>query len=79
MRPSNIQSTMSHPIFSFANGELGIVSNHFIRSIEKITGQPRIRKLYVEYVNDDMPPKNFWSDALSRLDIKIDLLYCFPL
>ncbi len=73
MRPSNNQSTITHPIFSFANGEMGIVSNHFIRSIEKITGQPRIRKLYVEYVNDDMPPKNFWSDALSRLDIKINL------
>ena len=50
-----------------------MVSNHFIRSIEKITGQPRIRKIYFDYVDDDLPPQNFWSDALERLDISIDL------
>jgi putative hemolysin len=49
------------------------VSNHFIRSIEKITGQPRIRKIYFDYVNDDLPPHNFWSDALGRLNISINL------
>ena len=64
MRPNASQSTDLHPIFSFANGELGMVSNHFIRSIEKITGQPRIRKIYFDYVNDELPPQNFWSDAL---------------
>jgi len=73
MRPNAPQSTDLHPIFSFANGELGMVSNHFIRSIEKITGQPRIRKIYFDYVNDELPPQNFWSDALRRLDISIDL------
>ena len=73
MRPNASQSTDLHPIFSFANGELGMVSNHFIRSIEKITGQPRIRKIYFDYVNDELPPQNFWSDALRRLDISIDL------
>ena len=73
MRPSTAQSTLVHPIFSFANGEMGTVSNHFIKSIEKITGQPRIRSIYFEYVNDDVSPQNFWSDALERLDIKVDL------
>ena len=41
--------------------------------LEKLTGQPRIRRLYFDYVNDDLPPRNFWSDALTRLDIKINL------
>ena len=50
-----------------------MVSNHFIRSIEKISGQPLIRKIYFNYVYDDLPPQNFWSDALGRLDISIDL------
>ena len=62
-----------HPIFSFANGEMGPLSNHFIRSIEKVTGQPRIRRLYFDYVEDDLPAQNFWSDALARLDIAINL------
>jgi len=63
----------SHPIFSFANGEMGQFSNQIIRTLEKITGQPRIRKLYFDYVKDDLPPQNFWSDALNRLGITIDL------
>jgi putative hemolysin len=73
MRPNVSHPTDLHPIFSFANGEMGALSNHFIRSIEKITGQPRIRKLYFDYVKDDLPPENFWSDALGRLNISIDL------
>jgi len=73
MRPNVSHSPDLHPIFSFANGEMGALSNHFIRSIEKITGQPRIRKLYFDYVKDDLPPENFWSDALRRLNISIDL------
>ena len=73
MRPNVSHPTDLHPIFSFANGEMGVLSNHFIRSIEKITGQPRIRKLYFDYVKDDLPPENFWSDALERLNISIDL------
>lgn len=63
----------THPIFSFANGEMGPLSNGFIRSVEKITGQPRIKRLYFDYISDDLPAQNFWQDALARLDIAIDL------
>ncbi|MBL6595539.1 MAG: lysophospholipid acyltransferase family protein [Candidatus Puniceispirillum sp.] len=73
MRPNAPHPTDAHPIFSFSNGEMGAISNHLIRSIEKITGQPRIRKLYFDYVNEDLPTQNFWSDALQRLDISISL------
>lgn len=62
-----------HPIFSFANGEMGPLSNGFIRSVEKITGQPRIKRLYFDYISDDLPAQNFWEDALVRLEIAIDL------
>lgn len=62
-----------HPIFSFANGEMGPLSNGLIRSVEKITGQPRIKQLYFDYISDDLPAQNFWEDALARLDIAIDL------
>ncbi|XDZ71418.1 lysophospholipid acyltransferase family protein [Alphaproteobacteria bacterium LSUCC0744] len=29
--------------------------------------------MYFDYVKDDLPPENFWSDALGRLNISIDL------
>ena len=63
----------SHPIFSFADAEMGPIASHIIRSVEKISGQPKIRKLYFDYVDADLPAANFWSDALDRLGITIDL------
>ena len=69
-----MQTTQAvHPIFSFADAEMGPVSNAIIRGIERFSGQPRIRKLYFDYVEEDRPYNNFWSDALERLNISIDL------
>ena len=58
-----------HPIFSFANGELGPVASSFIRAMEKVTGQPKIKKIYFDYIDDERPRELFWSDALERLNI----------
>ena len=69
-----MQTTQTtHPIFTFADGELGPISNTLIRSIERFSGQPKIRKLYFDYVEEDRPHAGFWSDALDKLDIDIDL------
>ena len=62
-----------HPIFSFANGEMGAFANGFIRTLEKVTGQPKIKKLYIDYVDDNRPHELFWTDALQRLNISPDL------
>ena len=52
-----MQTTQTaHPIFTFADGELGPISNTLIRSIERLSGQPKIRKLYIDYVEEDRPP-----------------------
>ncbi|MGB1546140.1 MAG: lysophospholipid acyltransferase family protein [Candidatus Puniceispirillaceae bacterium] len=66
-------SSAPHPIFSFADGEMGPVSNAIIRCLEKVTGQPIVEKLYFDYVNDNLSPEYFWSDALDRLRIKLDV------
>ena len=63
----------AHPIFSFADGEMGPISNALIRGIERISGQPKIRKLYFDYVDEQRPFDSFWSDALERLNISVDL------
>ena len=62
-----------HPIFSFANGEMGPVASGFIRAMEKVTGQPKIKKLYFDYVDDERPSELFWTDALERLNISYNL------
>ena len=65
----------STPIFSVANGGLGPVSSAFIRGVEKITGQPKIKQLYLDYVNDDRPDDLFWQDAVQRLKLNVRLNY----
>ena len=61
------------PIFSFANAEMGPISNAFIRIIEKTTGQGLIKRLYLDYVDENRPHEYFWRDALDRLKINLDL------
>ena len=63
----------AHPIFSFADGEMGPISNALIRGIERISGQPKIRKIYFDYVDEQRPFDSFWSDALERLNISVEL------
>lgn len=67
------ESPQPVPIFSFANGELGPVASRLIRNLERVTGQPRIKKIYLDYVNDDRPDHLFWQDAVRRLNINVDL------
>ena len=67
------KNPVRHPIFSFANGEMGPVASGFIRAMEKITGQPKIKKLYFDYVDDERPSELFWTDALERLNISYNL------
>ena len=61
------------PIFSFANGELNQFQNGVIRHLERVTGQPKIKRLYLDYLDDNRPDDLFWCDALDRLSITINL------
>ena len=51
--------SQTHPVFLFADGEMGVISNKIIRYLEKLTGQPRIEKLYFDYVNDKLKTRIF--------------------
>ena len=70
---SNIAVAEDHPVFSFADAEMGPLSNRIIRSLERATGQPKISRLYFDYVSENLHPSHFWSDALDRLGISINL------
>ena len=59
------------PIFSFANGELGALSNGIIRGLEKVTGQPKIKRMYLDYVDDKRPNHLFWQDAVARFELDV--------
>jgi putative hemolysin len=61
------------PDFSYASDEVGRMSQYVIRAIEKLTGQPLIRRLYQRYRSLQRPPELFWDDAIAalRLDLRM--------
>ncbi len=61
------------PAFSYASDEVGRISQRIIRGIEKITGQPRIRRLYENYTKLGRPPELFWGDATAALRLEVEL------
>ena len=70
-----VEEQAKAPIFSFADGEMGAISNAVIRGLEYCTGQPKIKKIYLDYVDDNRPDELFWQDAVSRLDLKVNLKF----
>jgi hypothetical protein len=52
---------------------MGVFSNSVTRLVEQIIGQPRVKRLYFDYVRDNLNPQSFWSDALDRLRIELDV------
>ena len=75
MREHIVEDQGKTPIFSFADGEMGAISNAVIRGLEFCTGQPKIKKIYLDYVDANRPDELFWQDAVSRLDLKVNLKF----
>jgi putative hemolysin len=63
----------SPPRFTYASDEVGRVSQHVIRLVERCTGQPRIRRMYEDYVELRRPPRLFWQDAIAALALDLRL------
>ena len=70
--PTLSEHTEPIPIFSFADGEMGALGSWIIRNLERFTGQPRIKQLYLDYVDDQRPHHLFWQDAVARLNISVN-------
>jgi putative hemolysin len=64
---------LSMPDFTYASDEVGPLAQRLIRAIEKLTGQPLIRRLYEQYRLLQRPPELFWQDAITalRLDVRL--------
>ena len=60
-------------LFTFASNEVNPISRAFIRLTELSTGQPKLKKIYDQYIEDDRPPELFWHDAIKRLNLKIKI------
>jgi len=57
--------------FSYAAPDDPRLKRLIIRAIEKISGQPYLKWLYEDHVNNPVPGESFWDSAVRRLELKI--------
>jgi putative hemolysin len=63
----------SKPIdsFSYATEEDPKFKRLLIRAVEKMTGQPYLKRLYDEHRSNPIPGESFWASAIRRLELKL--------
>lgn len=59
--------------FSYASPEDPRFKRLVIQLIERITGQPELKRMYLEHQNNPKPGESFWDAAISKLRLNIDL------
>lgn len=57
--------------FSYAAPEDPRLKRFIIRLIERMTGQPYLRWLYEDHIENPVPGESFWDSAIRRLELKI--------
>lgn len=58
--------------FSYASPEDPLFRRLIIRMIEVMTGQPTLKRLYLENQAHPVPGESFWSAAVRKLGLKVD-------
>ena len=59
------------PTVSYANPDDPALRRLIIRAIELGTGQPRLKRMYLDYRRDGGGPDIFWSEAVRRLRLRL--------
>ena len=59
--------------FSYASPEDPRFKRLIIQLIERISGQPELKRMYLEHQNHPVPGESFWEAAIRNLNLKIDL------
>ena len=63
--PSQIES------FSYATEEDPRLKRLLIRAVERMTGQPYLKRLYDEHRTNPIPGESFWAAAIRQLELKV--------
>ena len=65
-------STAEDIRFSYSRPEQHWIDRGIIRLIERISGQPKLEKLYREWAQRPLPGENIFAAALRLMEIDID-------
>lgn len=61
------------PDFSYVAPEHTLPKRLVIQAVERMTGQPKLKRLYIEHRLNPVPDEDFWSAAVRKL--QLDLAY----
>ena len=69
-------TTKTRPVvdeFSYASPEDPRFKRFVIQMIERMSGQPELKRMYLEHQNSPLPGERFWDAAKRKLRLDIDL------
>ena len=61
--------------FTFASAEVNKIGQNFIKLTELFTGKLILKRLYDQYLKENNPPENFWQDAVTKLQLRINTTF----
>lgn len=73
LKPARAAMPPELPYFSYASAEHPFLKRLIIQAVERMTGQPRVKRLYLEHRLNPVPDEDFWSAAVRKLEL--NLLY----
>lgn len=71
LRPSGRAPDPELPHFSYSTPEHGLLKRLVIQAVERMTGQPRLKRLYLEHRINPVPDEDFWSAAVRKLQLNL--------
>lgn len=59
--------------FSYASEAHSLGRIMVIRAVEMMTGQPYLKKLYLDYQSENLPLESFWEEVIRRLELDVKI------
>jgi putative hemolysin len=59
-------------LFSYASAEDPLLRRLTIRTVERLTGQPRLKRMYLDNLRRPRTGESFWEAAVRRLQLRVD-------
>lgn len=71
LRPGGRDRLPDLPHFSYASKDQRLPKRLLIQAVERMTGQPRLKRLYIEHQLNPVPDEDFWSAAVRKLELNL--------
>ena len=71
LKPDGRGGVPDMPQFSYASDDQRLPKRLLIQAVEHMTGQPRLKRLYLEHRLNPVPDEDFWSAAVRKLELNL--------